>query len=511
MRQFGTQMNRYPSRTSPCSVPLLVINKLANLCNNDVRNVACLVVWVGSLAVATTSFAEDTLRPNVLIIMADDCTFNDLPAYGGENAKTPNLDQLATEGMTFNRAYLASAMCQPCRAELYSGQYPMGNGCAWNHSRSYADTRSIPHFLGDAGYRVGIAGKVHVLPKRAFPFEPVSGFDASCVRDPTREHNVSGIQEFMSRSDQPFALVVALVEPHVPWVMGDASAYPPGQLQLPKNIADTAVTREAFSRYLAEITYMDGQVGEILAALDDSGKSDQTLVLFTSEQGSQFPGNKWTNWDTGVHTALMVRWPGIVPQGRRTDAIVQYADVLPTLLDSAGVAFDREDFDGSSFLPVLKGNASDHRQYVYGMHNNVPEGPPYPVRTISDGEYRYVANLRPERLFIEKHLMGIKDEGRLNNPYWQTWIWDASQSTRTYGLVQRYMNRPAEALYHTASDPYELTNLIDQPEHAERVLEFKQALANWMSEQRDPGVELDSTKSHQAARRGEHRFRANPN
>ena len=70
-------------------------------------------------------------QPNFLVILADDCTYNDLPLYGGENAKTPNIDRLASEGLTFNRAFLAEAMCQPCRSELYSGQYPLRNGCAW--------------------------------------------------------------------------------------------------------------------------------------------------------------------------------------------------------------------------------------------------------------------------------------------------------------------------------------------------------------------------------------------
>ncbi|MEO1618671.1 MAG: sulfatase-like hydrolase/transferase, partial [Planctomycetota bacterium] len=221
---------------------------------------------------------------NVLIILADDCTYNDLPLYGGPNAKTPNLDQLAREGLTFDRAFLAEAMCQPCRAELYSGRYPMGNGCAWNHSASHGDLKTLPHYLGDAGYRVGIAGKIHVGPKVSFPFESVGGYDKSCVRSPTRQHDLNPISEFIERDDAPFCLVVALVEPHVPWVMGDASQYPPESLVLPPNIADTPVTRDAFSRYLAEITYMDAQVGELLAALDASGKQKQTLALFGRKQ-----------------------------------------------------------------------------------------------------------------------------------------------------------------------------------------------------------------------------------
>jgi len=106
------------------------------------------------------------------------------------------------------------------------------------------------------------------------------------------------------REAPPFCLVIALVEPHVPWVMGDVSQYPPKKINLPLNIADTPRTRENFGRYLAEITYMDGQVGELLRMLDESGKADDTLVLFTSEQGAQFPGCKWTNWDTGLHTVM---------------------------------------------------------------------------------------------------------------------------------------------------------------------------------------------------------------
>ena len=289
------------------------------------------------LILLATAFVARAASPNVLIIMADDCTYNDLPLYGGKNARTPNIDRFAREGLTFSCAYLSEAMCQPSRAELFTGQYPMRNGCAWNHSASRPGVKSLPHHLGTLGYRVGLAGKVHVKPAKAFPFEKVGGFDSNCVRDPTRPHETAGMDAFMKRDEAaPFCLVVALVEPHVPWVMGDASQYPPKKLELPPNIADTETTREAFSRYLAEITYMDGQVGDVLASLEKSGQAKDTLVLFTSEQGSQFPGCKWTNWDTGVHSALIARWPGKISPDKRTDALVQYADIAPTLIEAAG-------------------------------------------------------------------------------------------------------------------------------------------------------------------------------
>lgn len=464
------------------------------------------VVLALAASFCTKANAKD--QPNVLIVMADDCTHNDLPIYGGKNARTPNIDQLASEGLIFRNAFLTSAMCQPCRAELYSGMFPMGNGCAWNHSASFDETRSLPHYLSGYGYRVGIAGKVHVQPKKAYPFETVDGFDASCVRDPTREHHLRGVNEFITRNGtQPFCLVVALVEPHVPWVMGDASVYPPEKLELPSNLADTELTREAYSRYLAEITYMDSQVGELISLLDQSGKASETLVIFTSEQGSQFPGNKWTNWDTGLHTGLVLRWPNVIESGRSTEAIVHYADVVPTLIEAAGGDLSKLSVDGRSFLSVILDEQSRHRRYAYGAHNNVPEGPPYPIRTISNGEFRYVRNLQPHRLYIEKHLMGLRGSGALNNPYWQTWIWDSWNTPQTYDLVQRYMQRPPEALYHTKKDPYELENLIAEPQYEMILNELRQELDHWLKTQGDPGVEMDSHATHQAAKRGDHLFR----
>lgn len=457
--------------------------------------------------VSTGAQSPTKQKPNFLIVMADDCTYNDLSVYGGQNALTPNLDKLASQSLVFNRAYLGSAMCQPCRAELYSGLYPMTNGCAWNHSASRPGITTMPHHLGALGYRVGLTGKVHVRPAKAFPFAKVTGFDASCVRDPTKPHDPSGIRRFMTeKQDQPFCLVVALVEPHIPWVMGDPSKYPQKKIKLPPNIADTPTTRQAFARYLAEITYMDTQLGEILDVLESTGKADNTLVLFTSEQGSQYPGCKWTNWDTGLHTALIARWPDKVAPAKRTDAMVQYADVLPSLIDAAGGKATTHSYDGTSFLPVLLGRKSTHRRFVYGVHNNIPEGPAYPVRTVSDGRYRYIRNLTPNEIYIEKHLMGWSGDGKLNNPYWATWVREAWSDPHTYDLVKRYTRRPAEQLYHTAEDPYELTNLAEDPASSRIKASLSAELNRWMAQQGDPGAPQDSHKAIEAARRGKHLY-----
>ena len=289
-------------------------------------------------------------------------------------------------------------------------------------------------------------------------------------------------------------------------VMGDASKYPPQQIKLPPYLADTELTREAYSRYLAEITYMDAQVGEILATLNETGRADETLVLFTSEQGSQFPGCKWTNWDNGLHTALIARWPGQVPVGARTDAMVQYADVAPTLVDLAGGNADDYQFDGTSFQASLRDSTVAHRKYAYGIHNNIPEGPAYPIRTITNGKYRYIRNLTPDQIYIEKHLMGLRGNGLLNNPYWGTWVFESEANPWTERLVKRYMKRPAEEFYCTETDPFELTNLAKDADYVSIKDELSAELDRWMEDQGDPGVPLDTKEAHAAAKKFQHKY-----
>ena len=450
-----------------------------------------LAAFAGPILALLAISTGEAASPNFLIIIGDDCTYSDLPLHGGQNVATPHIDALAREGMQFTHAYVSMSMCLPCRTEMYTGLYPHRSGASWNHSAARPGTKSVCHYLGDAGYRVGLTGKYHVVPRKSFPFEKVKGFEPGCVKL-TAAHEVSGVREFIGRSrEQPFCLVVGLVTPHVPWSVGDPSHFDPKQLQLPPHLADTPQTREDFAKYLAEIEVMDQQVGDVLGVLEASGQADETLVLFTSEQGAQFPGCKWTNWELGVHTAFVARWPGKVAAGSRTDAIVQYADVLPTLLAAANVDAESKNLDGSSFLSVLLDSGKQHREYAYSMHNNIPEGPPYPIRSVRDAEFRYIRNLTPQATYIERHLMGRND----HNPYWATWMYASPFNDQAYNLVRRYMHRPAEELYHTASDPFETKNLAEDPKYAEVQQRLSAEVDRWMQDQDDPGPALDTREA----------------
>lgn len=440
-------------------------------------------------------------NPNILVFIADDCTFRELALYGGRNVATPSIDRLGQEGVIFNNAYLGVAMCNPCRSELYTGLYPARNGACWNHSACRTGTRSIAHYLGELGYRVGLCGKKHVGPPESFPFEKVPGIEGGCVH-PDPDFGTDGIREFIGRSDEePFCLVAGLFEPHAPWTVGDHTHFDRESLELFPFMADTEVTREDYAKYLAEIEVLDREVGEIFRVLEESGKAEDTAVFFTSEQGGQWPGCKWTNWDTGVHTGFLVRWPGRVDAGRRTDALIQYADVAPTLVEIAGGKPAEMDFDGSSFLPVLLGERDHHRSFAYSMHNNIPEGPPYPIRAVTDGQYHYIRNLTPENLYIEKHLMG--QTGRWHH-YWTDWVFQTTFDERARRLVNRYMRRPAEQLCRLDEDPYEMSNLAQDPDSAEIKARLSSELDAWMSQQGDPGAEIDTEKHWRDAKAGKH-------
>lgn len=425
-------------------------------------------------------------QPNFLIMMADDMSYTDIGCYGSPNAHTPHLDKLASQGMRFEHCYNAIAMCSPTRNMLYSGLYPVSCGSHRNHTHSHPGTKSIVHYLGDLGYRVGITGKFHVAPPASFPFERIKGFTEGCVNE-NDDYNLKGISRFMQRdATQPFCLVVSGVSPHIPWTVGDPSRYPPASLKLPPHWLDTPETRQAYSKYLAEVTYFDQQVGDVLACLDKLDLTDNTLFLFLSEQGAQFPGAKWTCWEQGIHAGAIARWPGKIKPGTVSPALIEYVDVVPTFIEAAGGAVPPV-LEGQSFLKVLTGETTEGKAYAYGIHNNCPEGPAAPVRSIRNKHFSYILNLIPNTKNEVKWIQWV-DHG----DYWFSWEKQATAGNeKAKEAIYRYERRPAEELYDLEKDPWEMNNLAQDPALAETKAQLRSELLNWMRDQGDTGIILD--------------------
>lgn len=445
--------------------------------------------WLLGLILLLTGFvikskAQGRKQPNIVVIMADDLDSRQLSCYGGRNLKTTNIDRLADQGLKFNNMIASEAMCVPTRASLFTGLYPVRHGSYQNHKPVYDTLKSIGHYLSGLGYTVALTGKDHsTKPRTVFPFEIIKGFEPNCV-SPTDDYSLTDVKAFMSGQQKPFCLFVMSINPHAPWTVGDTTEFDPEKLILPPHWVDTKPTRKQFQKYLAEVRRLDNQVGELMQAVKETGKEGNTVFIFLGEQGAQFPGAKWTLWDAGQKSSMIVRWPGVVQPKTVTGAIVQYEDVTPTFIDIAG-GKPVTQLDGRSFLGVLQGKTQQAREVAFGIHNNLPEGPPYPIRSIRDGRYKLLLNLTPGKNYHIKYMMNPK------NAYWVSWKEKAETSPKDKILVDRNIHRPAVEFYDLESDPYELHNLAGDKKYAAQIATYRQKLEHWMEQQGDPGATLD--------------------
>ena len=389
-----------------------------------------------SMLMVALSYAD---KPNMVFIIADDCTFRDIGCYGGQ-AKTPNIDKLAKQGMRFTRCFQAAPMCSPTRHNIYTGLYPVKSGAWPNHTRAYPHVKSIVHHLKPLGYRVTQTGKTHINPRTVFPFENFGG------KNPDMKY-IDRLFAETAKGGKPFCLFACSNEPHSPWNKGDASAYPPDKVKLPPYIVDTPRMRSDFSNYLAEITYYDSQVGEIVELLGKHGLSENTLLMVVSEQGNGFPFAKWTCYDHGLQSAMIVRWPNKVKAGSVTDAMVEYVDVASTFIDVAG-GQPVAPMDGRSFLPVLRGKADTHKEHVFGIMTTrgIHFGTDaFAIRSVRDTRYKLILNLNHKSKFTN---------ACTKSPAFQSMVAKAAAGdTTAKRLVHAYQYRPAVELFDMEKDP----------------------------------------------------------
>ncbi len=434
-------------------------------------------ILAGLVLIAGACIGTPQQQPNIVFILADDLTFRDLGCYGSRNVATPNIDRLAAEGMRFTACFQAVAMCSPTRHNLYSGLYPVRSGAYPQSTWVYPGVRSIVHHLRPLGYRVALTGKRHVLPPEAFPFDYL---------DDDADPDLDAVEKYLGRDPaQPACVFLCFREPHTPWNRGNSTTIDPRRLDLPPNMVDTPETRRQLANYFAEVMDLDASVGKVVAMLDRLGIADDTLLIFAGEQGNAFPFSKWTCYDTGLQSALIARWPSVVAPGQVTDAMVEYVDVVPTLVEAArGEA--PTGLDGRSFLPVLRGETRKHKEVVYGLQTTrgIANGSDYyAIRSIRTERHKLIVNLTPEIPFAN-NVTNMKGAW---SSFWETWLAAARTDPHARFLVDRYRYRPAEELYDVKADPYELNNLADDPTLAKVKAELRSRLFSWMKSQGDEG------------------------
>jgi arylsulfatase A-like enzyme len=343
-----------------------------------------------------------TAKPNVIIIMVDDLGQEVLQSYGGQSYSTPNINRLAGEGLQFDNAY-ATYNCHTTRAEILTGQYPFKSG--WDHffndGKCFDSSKfNLGRMFKDAGYNTGIVGKWHLCLPEDDPSNVLDcGFDETLVwtwkvnglatsrfwqpvlwngteieasSDPDDygpDMFLERAKEFISSSGtEPFFLYYPMVLVHSPFTPTPDQGRP-----------DQAIDDPIVFGFMAE--YMDKIVGDLMCHLDQLGLRENTVVIFTGDNGTDelvysyqngklIQGGKNTMFETGINMPFIVRWPGHIAPSTVTDELIDFTDVIPTCADIVGGSIPQAaELQGVSFLNVLCGGESN-RSWIYSQFSN---------------------------------------------------------------------------------------------------------------------------------------------
>lgn len=439
--------------------------------------------WVLALASSLTPLAAQpsaTARPNFVIFIADDVSFDDFGCYGSQSARTPRIDALAAKGLLFSQAYLTASSCSPSRSSIITGRYPHNNGPAAElHQPVAAHLPWLPGVLRQNGYHTGLVGKNHMSRVGT-----TVGAETWDVLDPGVVKGNHGAEskwvEALEKrpKDKPFFYWLAALDAHRDWDADDewdearyGPKHRPQDMTVPPFLADDAATRADLASYHNEITRFDYYVGQVVDALAAQGQLDNTLILILADNGRPFPRAKTRLHDSGMKTALIAHWPaGISHADSVSSSIVSTIDIAPTFLDVAGIATPAT-FQGVSFLPVLQHPSSIVRRHAFSEHNwhdYEAHG-----RSVRSGNWLYIRNQRPSLPW-----QGPADAVR--SPAFDSLKALRAAQQLTPAQADVFLTpRAREELYQTAQDPLQLHNLANQPEHAATKARLAALLDEW--------------------------------
>jgi len=441
--------------------------------------------------------ANNANRPNVLLLIADD--WSPLArCYGNAVVHTPHIDRLADRGTVFDHAFCITPSCAASRASILTGRYTHTHGQYGHpHGRhgfnTFRDVVSLPRVLNDHGYRTANIGKHHVKPDEVYPFHLCRTFDSWSSRS-----MAGGFEGFLNDiGDAPFFAMYAPMYPHR---RGEGSKYhlehcpeefndkpiDPADVIVPPFLPDIPEVRDDLAAYYQAVARYDHCVGEALRVLEASGRAENTLVLVLSDHGMPFPGAKASPFDTGHHCPLIVHHPGGARQGDRSAALVNWTDLMPTVLQWCGVPESDwpEPLHGRSLLPLLEGGeADDAWAQTYWSHcaHGITEF--FPYRVLREHQYKYIRNLAHETTMPMP--IDLFDSS----------TWQGVRQRRVAMLGERSAARlfrhDPEGLYDIQADPMETRNLIDDPAQAETADRMRRAVRRMRERTEDPWLELD--------------------
>jgi len=453
-----------------------------------------VLVWLGIFS-ATIDAAG---RPNLLLITVDDMSADSVGAFGSNVADiTPNIDQLAREGLRFERAHVQVANCMPSRNVMWSGRYPQSNkveGFYQVHEPGYP---TLVDLVKKAGYFTAIRHKL----KDSTPYYPyvwdmvldeLPGAAKLNMKD-ANSYGLSTVQGIRGAKSvgKPFYLLINVADPHVPFfglnLAGEevkdpflpSRLYGAKEISVPGFLTDDPVVRQELAHYYSSVRRADDAVGQILQALKDSGEADNTLVMFISDHGMPFPFAKTQLYHQSTHTPLIFRWPGVTKAGSvDSEHLVSAVDILPTLLEVIGAEIPAG-VDGRTFLPLLKGESQGDRDKVFKAYNENASGDRNPMRAVQSRQFLYIFNPWSDR---SRAMFSATNETRTHKRMVEL----AKDNVQLANRLDLLKHRVLEEFYDVQKDPDCLINLIADPAYQHEIEKLRSTLEEWLRKMQDP-------------------------
>ena len=398
---------------------------------------------------------QESKTPNIVFYLSDDQDLLDYGVYGNPNVQTSNADLLASQGMKFSNFYTGQAICAPSRSQIFTGMYPVKNGCMANHIGVKPDIKSITSLLKESGYEVVLAGKSHVKPNKVFDWTHYF------PKINNRYLPLEQIDDYLKNVNKPFCLIIASDYPHGPYPQ--TSNYSKADIfKLPY---DPSYIGNHKPGYYQNIQDDNDQLGQVLNMVDNYGLKENTMFIYASDHGLS---GKWSLKEQGLRVPFIVRWPGKIKPNTTSETLLTLVDVLPTILEVSNTEIPSE-IDGKSFLETLNGSKMKIHDYVFGVstRQNIRECKIFPSRMIRGNRYKLIRNFNS---------VEVVNSNLGDNPVINEFAKIGAES---------FPNVPYEELYDLEKDPYQKVNLIDNPKYKKTRNILSVALENWMKSQED--------------------------
>lgn len=456
------------------------------------------------------SCLKDKHKPNFLFIITDDQSWEHLACYGDKAIRTPIVDSLANEGVRFENAYTPCPSCSPSRAAILTGQdiYRLKEGGVLT-GFIREEFAVFPELLKENGYVIGYTGKGY------WPFtkDAEGAINAPFGKNFSKHHYdkvphgiskriySANFEQFLddNTAGSPFFFWIGIGEPHRPYEIdrGIQTGIDTAKIRIPEFFPDVPATKLDMADYMSEIEWADKAVGEILEVLELKGLKENTVIIFTSDNGMPFPRSKATLYDHGVRMPLIISWENHIKGMRVVKDPVNLIDLTPTILELAEIDIP-EQMTGKSISNLLFSNKSGSidkdREFVvtaFEKHTHCrPEELGFPRRAIHTEEWTYIINYEPDRypmgdfdVFIPNwDNLGETDPGRLKDYYKR----NVNNIEFTYFYDLAFGKVKSEQLYNKSDDPDMINNLASNQEYQEIKNELRKNLESYLVETNDP-------------------------